>query len=82
MPRKPQSRSNRARTLVPEPDNTVVYIYHGDGTGIPGMPHRLTLKRAAELNLTAQLQTAIDADIYRIDHDFNPFSEEDNEEVG
>lgn len=42
-----------------------VYIYKGDGLGIPGLPEILTEKEAQELGVLDILRAAIKAGIYQ-----------------
>ncbi len=43
-----------------------VYVYAGDGAGIPGLPHRVTEAEAQELGLSDVLEAAIANGSYRI----------------
>lgn len=41
-----------------------VYIYKGDGEGVPGLPHRITFKEAKERGVLEILKSAIAQGLY------------------
>ena len=44
-----------------------VFVFVGDGLGVPGLPHRITLARALALNLSELLRAAIDNGNYAVE---------------
>ena len=43
----------------------IIFIYKGDGLGIPGLPHEVSRERAQELGLLFQLEAAIQNGAYK-----------------
>ena len=45
-------------------DKLKVYVYQGDGLGIAGLAHRMTLEEAQQAGVLEALQAAIEAGVY------------------
>ena len=53
-----------------------MYIFCGDGAGVPGLPHEISEEDARERGLLEQLLEAIRAGVYRMEHSQNDKPEE------
>lgn len=54
-----------AKRIIRRENADQVLVFCGEGLGIAGLPHRVTLKQAEELGLLNILETAIERGSYR-----------------
>jgi hypothetical protein len=52
------------KTKTNSTDPQTVFIYRGDGLGIPGLPHEVTRKQAKTRGLIKQLEAALKSGVY------------------
>lgn len=48
-------------------DRAAVWVYTGDGLGIAGLPHRLSLAEAEDLQVLKAFEEAIEAGVYKLE---------------
>ncbi len=53
-------------------DDDEIYVYVGDGLGIPGLPHRLSRTEAEKQQVLKAFDDAIDAGVYVLESATEP----------